>query len=146
MSEKIVMKGNVEADAHRLKSFVVKDSNEALKGVIEEAQSLQKGAIPKHWRIYARLLGICSRSGAMVLKKLPPKAVTLDARPPPESAKEVRSSRILSRVVQSKTCIFSDGAHAWPCMAKERDMPVRQVVHLRHEYTKPIQPAGRRYS
>ncbi len=141
-SEHIILTGNVECDAHGMRNFVVKDSNQALKSVIADARRRNKGMPQKYWRVWARVLGACGRDGLMVLKELPPKATTLGAKPPPESGDEIQGCDIL-RHVQQPVCVFTDGALAWPPQIKAKNRPHRSVTHQHFEFTKEVKKAGR---
>jgi hypothetical protein len=140
MQPKIKMHGNLEGDATGLRSFCIKRSNTLYADEVAQADKLASGP-QKVYRIWVRLLGVAQRGGRIIVWPLPDKAVSLKAKPPPESEEEVRLSGLVENLKTNASVVFSDGAHSWPCNRKRLGLKGAQVCHQKHEHVRRLKKA-----
>ena len=86
----MVMKEDVEADAHAMRRFFISSQNTSFRKLL-----LEKGVEPgvgaaSLWQCHVRLVGLCARGGRLCVAMLPAKLVSRKALPPPESLQDCK--------------------------------------------------------
>ena len=132
------LNGDVEVDAHGLRSYHISTRNTAYSKYVTPA--LQKRKC-KYYLNYKRVLGLRKRGGGKVfIRFLPPHLVPPRSTPPPESAQEVKSSGILRHAKPGACVVHSDGAQAYPAVIKAAypRLKHRAVSHKEMEFVKKV--------
>jgi hypothetical protein len=145
---------NIETDGTLLRSVPIGLDNphyqeELCAGVAAWRKRTGRRNPPRVWQLQLRVAGLTERGGGRTtLARLPSRAVSLTDPPPPEAAKEIAESGILSRCT-TKANLYADGAHAWKLAVAahnkkhKTNMMVKNVAHYKQEYTNRLRHVRR---
>ena len=150
LSKSLVLSGDLEGDAHGLRSCFISKDNPHFATAVKEAQARQPAGsrVVKVWKLWVRVAGLGARAGSggkLAVAVLPPNLVVTAAAPPPEETEEVKSSGLLQQTKRGGSVLFADGAPAWKAAAAEVApwLLHRNVRHKHKEFVRDVQtPVG----
>ena len=127
--KKTLLTLEIEGDSTGLGRFWVKRTNNTFHSQIQDLEK-RKGKSWPAYPVHLRCLGLVQRSGPLVVKMLPPRVTLPKARPPVESAAEIRASGLLRCLKpKSRKAFYTDGAKAWNTVARALKMKCYQCSH-----------------
>ena len=110
--KKTLLTLEIEGDSTGLGRFWVKRTNNTFHSQIQDLEK-RKGKSWPAYPVHLRCLGLVQRSGPLVVKMLPPRVTLPKARPPVESAAEIRASGLLRCLKpKSRKAFYTDGGQS----------------------------------
>ena len=94
---------------------------------------------PRYFLTHFRWAGSLQRGqgGKLALAKLPTILLRPQSRPPTESLRDVRMSKLLEKVPRGCT-VHGDGARAWKSESKRLKLRFKNVVHYKMQFSKLV--------
>ena len=92
----------------------------------------------KHFIVHYSIVGAFERqSQKCLLEECSLRVMLPNSRPPQESSQDIVSGKLLERV-HKNSFLYSDGAKAWPAVAKrmQKGFKVKQVSHRKQEFVR----------
>lgn len=152
-AKSLEFQGDLECDAHGVRSMWVSRNNPHYRSEVAEVLRTHPGCKDKAFKLWLRVAGICARAGSggkLAISVIGDKLVLPNSKPPPESVAEVRESRLLTQTKRDgvKSVLFHDGIESWKSVAREQApwLMHRNVVHSKLEFTRPVETPRSRSS
>ena len=141
-SETTMLSGDLEGDAHGMRSCFISSQNPLFADDIAEAKNKHPGKKVRVWKLWVQVGALCERAGSggrMILRFLGHNLVLPSAKPPPESKEQIRESKLLHNTKQGSK-LFTDGNGNWKLVAEE-DHPhlkTASCAHWKYEFAKVV--------
>ena len=127
--KKTLLTLEIEGDSTGLGRIWVKRTSNTFHSQIQDLEKRNSKSWPAY-PVHLLCFGLVQRSGPLVVKMLPPRVTLPKARPPVESAAEIRASGLLRCLKpNSRKAFYTDGAKAWNTVARSLKMKCYQCSH-----------------